>query len=77
MSTNTGPRKPSGGALLCAFVPFVALCFSVPIWDRIYPMFFGLPFNLAWLLSWILVTPFCLWAAYRIETREPKRGQTE
>lgn len=77
MSTNPAPRKPSRGALLCASLPFIALCFSVPLWDRIHPMFFGLPFNLAWLLSWMVVTPFCLWAAYRIETRKSKHGETE
>lgn len=73
----TPSAKPSRGALLCGLVPFVALCFSVPLWDRIYPMLFGLPFNLVWLLSWILLTPFCLWAAYRIEAKRSRRDRTE
>jgi hypothetical protein len=68
---------PSPGALLCGLVPFAALCFSVPLWDRVYPMLFGLPFNLVWLLSWILLTPLFLWAAYHIEERRPQRGRPE
>lgn len=71
-------RKPRRGALLCGLIPFAALCFSVPLWDRIDPMLFGIPFNFFWLLSWIFATPLFMWAAYRIETRhKPKRGRTE
>jgi hypothetical protein len=44
------------------------MCFSVSLWDRIEPMVLGLPFNLFWLMSWIVLTPVCLWGAYRIET---------
>lgn len=49
------------------------MCFSVPFWDRVDPMVFGLPFNLFWLVSWILLTPLCMWGAYRIEApKNPK-----
>jgi hypothetical protein len=67
-------KKPSVGALLLGFVPFAALCFSVAFWDRINPIIFGLPFNLAWLICWIIVTSFCLWGAYRIESVRNKDG---
>lgn len=60
-------RKPSIGAFLLALVPFVAICFSVPLWDRIYPMVLGLPFNFFWLIAWLLLTPLCMWGAYRLE----------
>jgi hypothetical protein len=60
-------RKPSLKALLFAAIPFVAMCFTVPLWDRIYPMVLGLPFNLFWLMLWTLLTPVCLWSAYRVE----------
>jgi hypothetical protein len=59
--------KPSLGALLLAGIPFAAMCFSVPLWDRIYPMVLGLPFNLFWLISWVVLTPACMWCAYRVE----------
>ena len=63
----TPPRLPS---LLLALIPFIAMCFSVPLWDRIYPIVLGLPFNFFWLTLWIVLTPLCMWAAYRIETRD-------
>jgi hypothetical protein len=61
-------KKPSPGALLLALIPFTAMCFSVPLWDRVYPMVLGLPFNLFWLIAWIVLTSLCMWAAYRLET---------
>jgi hypothetical protein len=32
-----GVKKPSVGALLLGLIPFVAMCLSVSIWDRIIP----------------------------------------
>jgi hypothetical protein len=60
-------KKPSLGSILLGVMPFLAVCFSVPLWDRVYPMVFGLPFNFFWLTLWILLTPFCMWRAYRLE----------
>jgi Protein of unknown function (DUF3311) len=62
-------KRPSWGALLLGLIPFAAMCFSVPLWDRLEPMVLGIPFNLFWLLSWIGLTSLCMWAAYRLETR--------
>lgn len=61
-------KRPSWGALLLALIPFVAMCFSVSLWDRVEPMLLGLPFNLFWLICWIVLTTFCLWIAYRLES---------
>jgi hypothetical protein len=60
-------RKPSSGALGLALIPFTAMCFSVPLWDRIDPMILGLPFNLFWLIAWIVLSSLCMWAAYRVD----------
>jgi hypothetical protein len=60
-------KMPSARALALALVPFVAICFSVSLWDRVEPFVVGLPFNLFWLLLWILLTPCCMWLAYRVE----------
>jgi Protein of unknown function (DUF3311) len=67
-------RKPSAAALLLALIPFVAMCFSVSLWDRIDPMLFGLPFNLFWLVCWIVISSACLWLAYRIEGARSRAG---
>ena len=56
-------------SLLLALVPFVGICFSVPLWDRVYPLVLGLPFNLFWLIAWIPLTSLCLWGVYRITVR--------
>jgi len=32
-------------------------------------MVLGMPFNLFWLVSWILLTPLCMWGAYKLEVR--------
>jgi hypothetical protein len=62
-------RSPSLGAILVALIPFAAVCFSVPLWDRISPFVFGIPFNFFWLTLWILITPLCTWVVYRLEER--------
>jgi hypothetical protein len=66
-------KKPSVGALLLGLIPFAAMCFSVALWDRIDPMVFGLPFNLFWLIAWIVLSTVCMWAAYRVETATNKQ----
>ena len=60
-------KKPSLRALLLGLIPFIAMCFSVSLWDRIDPMIFDIPFNLFWLIAWIVLSPLCMWAAYRAE----------
>lgn len=53
------------------------MCFSVPLWDRVAPMILGIPFNLFWLISWIVLSSLCLWAIYRLEaSRNKKDGGT-
>ena len=34
-------RRPGWPALLLGLIPFVALCFTVSLWDHIYPMVGG------------------------------------
>lgn len=60
-------KPPSLGSILLGLIPFTATCFTVSLWDRIHPMVFGLPFNIFWLILWLLLTPLCMWGAYRIE----------
>jgi hypothetical protein len=68
-------RKPSLAALLLALIPFAAMCFSVSLWDRVDPMLFGLPFNLFWLLCWVVISSVLLSIAYRIEAARCKAGR--
>ena len=66
-------KKPSLRALLLGLIPFVAMCFSVGLWDRVDPMILGVPFNLAWLIAWIVLSSLCIWGAYRVEAARDKR----
>jgi uncharacterized protein DUF3311 len=59
-------KRSAVGAILLGLMPFVAVCFSVSLWDRIHPIVFGLPFNFFWLILWLLLTPICLFASYRV-----------
>ncbi|HEY1800482.1 MAG TPA: DUF3311 domain-containing protein [Terriglobales bacterium] len=61
-------KRPSFPAMFLGLIPFLAICFSVSAWDRVYPMVLGLPFNLFWLLSWTVLTPICMFGAYCVET---------
>jgi len=62
-------KPPRIGALLLGFIPFIGACFTVPLWDRVFPLVLGLPFNLFWLITWIPLTSLCLWGAYRVQTK--------
>lgn len=73
-------KRPSLGAIAVGCLPLFAVCFSVPLWDRIHPMVLGLPFNFFWLILWILITPLIMSIAYRLESRRnsgrsPERGK--
>ena len=75
VSSHRTARRPSLLALLLAAIPFVAICFSVGLWDRVYPMLAGVPFNIFWLILWTLLTPLCMWGAYHFEQRKKDEYQ--
>jgi hypothetical protein len=38
-------------------------------------MLLGLPFNMIWLITWIVLSSLCMWGVYRIESaRSSKDG---
>jgi uncharacterized protein DUF3311 len=68
-------KRPSTGALLFGLIPFIADCFTVSLWDRVDPMVLGIPFNLFWLMAWILLTPLFMLGAYRVEMHHRFRAR--
>ncbi|HTW85181.1 MAG TPA: DUF3311 domain-containing protein [Candidatus Sulfotelmatobacter sp.] len=52
-------------AAACAAIPFLALTVGVALANHLEPRILGLPFVLAWIVAWILLTPAFLWVAYR------------
>lgn len=55
--------------LILAAIPCLMLSVAVPFVNQIEPRVFGLPFILAWILGWVIVTPAFLYAIYRLEGR--------
>ena len=72
-------RRGTRYALLLGAVPFITLVFSLPLVNRIYPIILGLPFILFWILCWVMLTPFILFLAYRLEKKlnPPEEGEEE
>jgi hypothetical protein len=60
-------RRPATTTLLLALIPFIGMCFSVALWDRVDPVLLGLPFNLFWLGAWIVLSSLVMAIALRIE----------
>ena len=60
-------KAPPLGSLVLGLIPFIAMCFAVPLFDHIAPRILGIPFNIVWLTAWMVLTPLCLYGAYRIE----------
>jgi Protein of unknown function (DUF3311) len=54
---------------LLAAIPIGALSIAVPFINRVDPRIFGLPFVLAWIAGWVLITPAFLWTIGRLERR--------
>jgi len=54
---------------LLSCTPPLMLTLAIPFANRVEPRMFGLPFLLAWIVAWILLTPACYWLVYRSEDR--------
>lgn len=52
-----------------ALVPVLALTLGIPFANRLEPRIAGLPFLLAYIVIWIVLTPLFLFAVYRSEHR--------
>ena len=50
-----------------ALVPVLALTLGIPFANRLEPRVFGLPFLLAWIVGWILLTPVCMAIVHRLD----------
>jgi type IV secretory pathway TrbL component len=54
-------------AVVCAVIPVLALTIGVAFANRLEPRILGLPFVLAWIVGWVVITPAFMWVAYRSE----------
>lgn len=72
-------KKGTKYALFCGAIPFITLVFALPLVNRIEPVVLGMPFLLFWILSWVILTPAFLFAAYLLEKKynPPENGEDD
>lgn len=62
-------KRTTSPAIALALIPVLALTLGIPFANRVEPRIAGLPFLLAYITIWILLTPAFLFAVYRTEHR--------
>lgn len=66
---------PSRPHLLWLLGPFVLYLGVLPLANRVRPVVLGLPFLFFWLLCATLLTPLCVWLAYRGDQKRARGGR--
>ncbi len=62
-------QKGTKYALILGAIPFITLVFALPLVNRVEPVILGLPFLLFWIISWVMLTPLILFAAFLLEKK--------
>lgn len=52
---------------LLALVPTVALVGAPWLANRVEPRIFGMPFLLAWIVGWVVLTSACMWLIGKLD----------
>jgi DMSO/TMAO reductase YedYZ heme-binding membrane subunit len=60
-------------SIVLATVPVLALTAGIPFANRLEPRIFGLPFLLAYIVAWILLTPAFLTTVYALDRAAARR----
>ena len=63
-------KRASRAGIVLAAIPLVALTAGIPVANRLEPRVLGLPFLLAYILIWILLTPLFMLGVYAIDHRD-------
>jgi len=63
--------RHSTASVILALIPGIALTIGVPFANHLNPRVVGLPFILAYIVFWIIVTPAFMWTVYKMEHRNP------
>lgn len=61
------PRRTPVRVVVLALVPALALTVGIPFANRLEPTIMGLPFLLAWIVGWIILTPVFMSVVYRLD----------
>ena len=69
------PLRPTRLSIGLAAIPVLALTLGIPLANRLEPRILGLPFLLAYIVSWIVVTPAFLVLAYMLDRARARRSR--
>ena len=67
------PRRVTLLTVALALVPVLALTLGIPFANRLEPRIFGLPFLLAWIVAWIVLTPVFMTVVHRLDRPRPPK----
>jgi hypothetical protein len=59
---------------LLGLIPFAMLVFAAPLVNTVEPRILHLPFFLAWIVIWTILTPVVMLIMYRVERRQRERS---
>lgn len=51
-----------------AVIPTMGMLGGVPFANRVHPYVLGLPFLLAWIVAWVIVTVLTMWLIYTLDS---------
>ncbi|TKC91188.1 DUF3311 domain-containing protein [Trinickia terrae] len=52
---------------LLAALPFIGILLGVPFFNRVEPLVLGMPFVLAWIVLWVVLTACIMALVYRLD----------
>jgi xanthosine utilization system XapX-like protein len=52
---------------LLAVLPFIGILLGVPLVNRVEPLVLGMPFVLAWLVGWVVLSAIIMAIIYRCD----------
>ncbi|WP_027793861.1 DUF3311 domain-containing protein [Paraburkholderia acidipaludis] len=59
---------------LLAALPFIGILLGVPFVNRTEPLVLGMPFVLAWIVMWVVLTSAIMAAVYRLDPANRRTG---